>query len=550
MRALVIDDSRAIRGIIAKILRSLDFETSEACDGREAWDLLQREGPFDVVTVNWEMPVMDGLQFVAKVRRDPRYRALPLLMISSESDGKRVDQALGQGVDQYLFKPCTQQSVATKLAAMGLNVPGDATRDTKGASSAVAMHARSQLPRRGEARPKGNRDDSTPREPGNGSGKSVGVSHGRGISVGQSLGGSRAGAGPSLQRNRIRVLLVDDSAVVRRIVKTTLEDCGGFEVVGGAADGVEGLEMIHQLSPDVVLLDVDMPRMDGLELLKRLREQRSAIPVVMFSSRTERGAKTTTDALLLGAKDFVFKPGGARMADQQAGREAIRDQIAPRLRWLTRRSSSLPGPIRPAARSESVSRIDLVVVAASTGGPAALATLLHDSNFRAALHAPVLIVQHMPTLFTRYLASRLAEDTQLDVAEATAGEMLKPGMIRIAPGGQHLAVSRKGLALFTVVHDGPAVNSCRPSADVLFLSAAEVAKAHLLAVMLTGMGHDGRDGCRAIRQAGGWIVAQDEPTSVVWGMPGSVVKEGLADQVLPIERIGYQIACYLRSGRK
>jgi two-component system chemotaxis response regulator CheB len=269
----------------------------------------------------------------------------------------------------------------------------------------------------------------------------------------------------------------------------------------------------------------------------------------MFSSRTERGAKTATDALLLGAKDFVFKPGGARMADLEAGRRAIVDEIAPRLRWLTRRSSVVPVKTIVASRSDAVSRIDLVVVAASTGGPAALATVMRDPTLRLALSTPILIVQHMPAMFTKHLASRLASDCGLDIAEATEEEELKPGMIRIAPGGRHLAVTRRGMGLATVVHDGPAVNSCRPSADVLFLSAAEIVKSRLLAVMLTGMGRDGRDGCRAIHTAGGWIVAQDEASSVVWGMPGSVVKEGLADQVVPLEKIGSQLARFLRIGR-
>ena len=284
MRALVVDDSKAIRGIIAKIMRSLNFETVEVSNGLEAIESLRHDHAYDVVTVNREMPIMDGIEFVDAVRRDRRFRSLRLLMISSESEQTRVSDALKRGVDEYLVKPCTLRSVAQKLELMGVAIPEvmkplPAVRRTRTQAEPTSSDASSQ------ARKKVVVPD--PNEP-------------------------------------IRVLLIDDSAVVRRVVAQTLEEeCEGFKVVGAAKDGLDGLEMIDLVKPEAILLDVDMPRMDGLELLRHLRTRKNVIPVVMFSSRTERGAKTATDALLLGARDFVFKPGGANMQDVGAGQATI-----------------------------------------------------------------------------------------------------------------------------------------------------------------------------------------------------------------------------------
>ena len=537
MRALVIDDSRPIRGIIAKIMRSLDFETIEAQDGSEAWGILNEQGPFDIVTVNWEMPEMDGVQFATKVRSAVRYRKMPLLMISSIADSERIGQAMRIGVDEYLVKPCTPGAITKKLTALGILASASA-------SSTMTSDAGVNHQQTDEHKLDSRRDS----EPLASKSKKLDSPQLSSREKAETEISSRLPA--SLQS--IRVLTVDDSSMVRNAIKSTLESVGGFSIVGGAADGVEGLEQIEKQRPDVVLLDIEMPRMDGLEMLRTMRSEGNRVPVVMFSSRTERGAKATTDALLLGAKDFVFKPGGARMSDIQAGENVIRDQIAPRLKWLCNRgrtvtarpnSSELP-PVMPTQTKS----IELVVIAASTGGPAALATLFHDSTLRTLLTKPILVVQHMPTMFTKYLASRLAEETGLDIEEAVDGEALRPGMIRIAPGGNHLEVNRSSAGYITAINHSDPVNSCRPSADVLFGSAANEVVGGVLGVMLTGMGHDGRDGCRAIREMGGAVVAQDEATSVVWGMPGSVVAAGLANHVTPIELVGKKIGSYLRVG--
>ena len=348
----------------------------------------------------------------------------------------------------------------------------------------------------------------------------------------------------------VRVLLVDDSPIVRSVLSETLAMYPDIKVAGEARDGVEGLERLASDRPDVVLLDVDMPRMDGLEMLRQMRQRRSSVPVLMFSSRTEQGAKVTTDALLLGAEDFVFKPGGTNMRDPDAGKRAIVDEIVPRLRSLAgKRDAGVESGDTKSIGPSEVGRVELVVVGASTGGPAAIAQLMDDKQLQENLFAPIVIAQHMPKLFTKHLAQRLALDTGLNITEVGDGEVLESGMIRITPGGRHAIVERRRQSLATRLHDQPPVNSCRPSADVLFQSAAATAGPGVLAVVLTGMGNDGRNGCRTIRNSGGRIIVQDEASSVVWGMPGAVAKEGLADHVVPLQQIGVFLASHLRDGR-
>lgn len=540
MRALVIDDSRPIRGIIAKIMRGLNFDTIEAGNGREGWEILSEQGPFDIVTVNWEMPEMDGMQFASKVRRTMRFRHMPMLMISSIDDAESIGSAKKRGVDDYLVKPCTPGAITKKLKSMGVIDPSTATPlDIFG--SKVKQDSKSK-------------SESIERP----NGPLAEMKQGPSSVPQKTLGRSSLKVSPSSeQKGDIRVLMVEDSSFVRNVIKSTLDSIEGFCVVGGAVDGVEGLELIESLQPDVVLLDIEMPRMDGLEMLREMRKLGLRLPVVMFSSRTERGAKATTDALLIGAKDFVFKPGGPRMSDLEAGESAIRNELAPRLKWICDRerakisktlSKTDPKKEGTPLTAALMKPIDLVVIAASTGGPAALASVLRCEALRETLRKPVVIVQHMPAIFTKYLASRLAEETGLDIAEATEGETLKPGMIRIAPGGNHLVVNRTLKEYTTSINRADPVNSCRPSADVLFHSAADAVSGGVLAVMMTGMGHDGRDGCRAIREAGGVVIAQDELTSIVWGMPGSVVAEGLANHVMGLEQIGNKISSYLKVG--
>jgi len=343
----------------------------------------------------------------------------------------------------------------------------------------------------------------------------------------------------------LRVLVVDDSAAIRGVVSATLSADPELCVVATAADGVQGLARVIESPPDVVLLDVEMPVMDGLTMLRELRKIRPRLPVVMFSTLTERGAKVALDALVAGANDYVAKPKGAS-SDEVAAR--IREDVIPKLKQFRRplaKPGSAPAFLVPSAtprpRTEPVAA---VVIGVSTGGPVALAEFL--PAFVKSARVPVLIVQHMPALFTAHLAEQLTKVCGLPVREALDGHQLGSGDILLAPGGRHLKVARSGTMVITQIDDGPPENACRPAADVLFRSAAAVWGGATLAVVLTGMGKDGLKGSEAIHAAGGTILAQDEITSVVWGMPGHVARAGLAEAVLPIRQLGVEVGIRLR----
>jgi two-component system chemotaxis response regulator CheB len=355
--------------------------------------------------------------------------------------------------------------------------------------------------------------------------------------------------------NRIRVLIVDDAVVVRRLVADALAGDPALEVVGMAAHGRIGLTKIPQVNPDVVLLDVDMPEMDGLETLKVLRKTYPRLPVIMFSTLTQRGASATLEALALGANDYATKP--AYVGSVAAAQQRIRDEVIPKIKtlcgrtplpslasttWVARPESSkgvgsqqhsLGTPFEDSGRA---THAQILAIGVSTGGPNALAALL--PSIPADFPVPVVIVQHMPPMFTCRLAERLDSMSQLRVSEGQAGAGLSPGRVYVAPGDYHMVVYRDGVVTRLGLHQGPPENSCRPAVDVLFRSVAEIYSRGVLAVVLTGMGRDGLRGCEAIRAAGGQVLVQDEATSVVWGMPGYVAQAGLAHQVLPLEEIG------------
>jgi two-component system chemotaxis response regulator CheB len=346
----------------------------------------------------------------------------------------------------------------------------------------------------------------------------------------------------------VKVLVVDDSAAVRRIVSGTLADETDFNVVGTARDGQHAITQVVALEPDVVVLDVEMPVLDGLATLPKLLEVRPHLPVVMYSTLTERGASATLEALARGAVDYATKP--TMVANQEAAAAMIRRDLTPlvrtwgRIEQARRRrktSTAMVSPIAPAASAQERvvtrpaprgQRIHAIVVGSSTGGPNALAEVV--SGLPATLPVPVLVVQHMPEVFTRLLAERLDDRCLAPVVEAHQGDIVKPGTLYVAQGGTHLAVHREGTKVIADCTDGPPENFCRPAVDVLFRSAVEVWGGGILAVMLTGMGSDGLEGSRRVVEAGGSVLAQDEATSVVWGMPGAVAKAGLASHLLPL----------------
>jgi two-component system chemotaxis response regulator CheB len=345
-------------------------------------------------------------------------------------------------------------------------------------------------------------------------------------------------------------MVVDDSVVVRRVVSDVLGSDPAIEVAGVAVNGRNALERLPRLAPDLVVLDLEMPEMDGLAALAEIRKGWPRLPVIMYSTLTRRGATATLDALALGASDYLTKPDGAeRPADAV---QRVRDELIPKVKSLCARVVGAPDvparavvrPPAPAAprptRGPVNGRIGVVAIGCSTGGPNALAALM--PVFPADFPVPVVIVQHMPPIFTQMLAERLTSISKVRVHEATQGQPVLPGQAYIAPGGYHMAVARDRGGVRAVLNQGPQENSCRPAVDVLFRSVAAAYPSSALAVILTGIGQDGMRGCEAIRQAGGLVYAQDEVSSVVWGMPGSVVRAGLADRTLSLDVIGHAVS--------
>ena len=354
---------------------------------------------------------------------------------------------------------------------------------------------------------------------------------------------------------RIRVLVVDDSVVVRRLVTDALSSDPAIDVVGVAANGQIALSKVEQLAPDLVTMDIEMPIMNGIEAVRALRKAGYRMPIIMFSTLTERGAVATLDALAAGATDYVTKP--ANVGSVQQSLAQVAGELIPRIKAFVPKPTgsdlpglrSAPGPARPAPerakprlrpRPEGLRRpVCAVVLGSSTGGPEALSRVL--KSLAAPLPVPIVVVQHMPPVFTRQLAARLDRLGPSSVVEAAGGEDLQPGTVYIAPGDFHLELTRSASGARTHLSQGPPVNFCRPAVDVMIKSAVGVYGGDLLAVVLTGMGSDGKVGCEEVATAGGTVIVQDEPTSVVWGMPGAVAGAGLAHAILPIDEVAAAI---------
>jgi two-component system chemotaxis response regulator CheB len=351
---------------------------------------------------------------------------------------------------------------------------------------------------------------------------------------------------------KTRVLVVDDAIVMRRLLTEALHRDPRIEVVGSAPNGRIGLQKIPQLNPDLVTLDVEMPELDGLATLREIRRTHPRLPVIMFSLLTQRGAVATLDALAAGANDYVTKPTeSANLADSIAKLEAdLVPKIHAQCRKLVSPSASLPAapPRLPSVTPSGTRPLDLVCIASSTGGPNAL----HDvfRGFTHSLPVPVAIVQHMPPMFTRLLAERLnAIGGPVRCVEAKDGDVLRPGCAYLAPGGFHLTLVRGAAGeLVCRTNETPPENSCRPAADVLFRTAAAT-EASILGVVMTGMGSDGMRGCQHILEHRGQVIAQDEATSVVWGMPGAVAHAGLAEKLLPLGALAQEITRRALAGR-
>lgn len=354
--------------------------------------------------------------------------------------------------------------------------------------------------------------------------------------------------------SKVRVLLVDDSVVIRRMLSNILSEDPDIEVAGTASNGQLGLAKVEHLNPDVLVMDIEMPVMTGLEALAALRKTHPKLPIIMFSTLTTRGGTATLDALALGASDYVTKPANVGSINESI--DQIRAELIPRVKALGggRRFLFTAPPLRPApapaARSMprlSGGRVDVVVIGVSTGGPRALAEVV--PNLPGSFPVPVLIVQHMPPIFTKLLAERLDGQSPLQVEEAVDGRPVERGRVLIAPGDHHMVISREGTSVVARLNQDPPESSCRPAADPLFRSAVNAYGAGVLGVVLTGMGQDAYLGAAAIRDAGGQVVVQDEATSVVWGMPGIIFRNGLTDCELPLVGVASEIVKRVGAGR-
>jgi two-component system, chemotaxis family, protein-glutamate methylesterase/glutaminase len=343
----------------------------------------------------------------------------------------------------------------------------------------------------------------------------------------------------------IRVLVVDDSALMRKLIPAILARDPSIEVVGTAMDGAFALKKIEELRPDVVTLDLEMPRMDGMETL-RLIMRRAPLPVILFSTHSKEGAYSTLKALALGAVDFIAKP-----TDAAAGHlETIADQLIDKIKVAKRAvGRKLPPavladepPLKKGTRA-ALAPNRIIAIGISTGGPNALQFVL--SQIPADFPASILVVQHMPEGFTEMFARRLDECCALDVQEAKSGDLLVAGRVLICPGNRHMMVRRMPRGDMAVLSDVPPVNGHRPSVDVLFHSVAQEFALTAVGVLMTGMGEDGAEGLGAIKAAGGMTIAQSEDTCVVSGMPRAAILKGHANKIVPLDSMGaYLVSQY------
>lgn len=373
---------------------------------------------------------------------------------------------------------------------------------------------------------------------------------------------------------RLRVLIVDDTIVYRKILSEIVESMSDAVLIGTAPHGRLALTKLEQTPADLVLLDVEMPEMNGLEALKEIRRRHPSTSVIMVSGTNMSSAEITLRCLEQGALDFLRKPEGS---DAEASRNELRDKLRPLMRHVQTRmnlqrgtglkpaAASVPPlhpppvlapppqPLRPPTRIALPSRIDIVGIGVSTGGPNALAEVI--PRLAADFPVPVLLVQHMPPLFTASLAEHLNQKSPLSVREAKDGEPILPGQVLIAPGGNHMVVRRRtegeGRESFPIVglNENPPENSCRPSVDVLFRSIAAQYEGNMLAVVMTGMGNDGCEGVRAMKRRGCTCLTQSEASCVVYGMPLAVDEAGLSDEQVPLERLADRINYLVKKNR-
>jgi two-component system chemotaxis response regulator CheB len=347
----------------------------------------------------------------------------------------------------------------------------------------------------------------------------------------------------------IKVLIVDDAVMIRKMVSSVLNEDPDIEVVGTAANGKIALMKFPQLKPDIISCDIEMPEMDGLTTVREIRKIDKKVPIIMYSTLSQSGASITLQCMSAGATDYVTKP--ANVGSINDGLQKLREELIPKIKsiclgGMSPGAATPPGqqksvyaPARKFTPGESVPKssgpVKLLCIGSSTGGPNALMKVFE--TMPKDMPVPIVMVQHMPPMFTKMLAKQINDQTKIDIKEGEEGEIIQNGKVYLAPGGKHMELKKTATGMAITLHEGPQVNFCRPAVDPLFDSAVKCAGGNIVAVILTGMGSDGLHGCENIRAAGGYIIAQDEATSVVWGMPGHVAKAGVADEVLPLHKI-------------
>jgi len=374
----------------------------------------------------------------------------------------------------------------------------------------------------------------------------------------------------------LRILVVDDSALYRQLVKNVLRNVPDVQVVGLACTGMEALAKIPELQPDLLTLDVQMPDMNGLELLREIKNRQLGVKAIMISSLTAHGAQVTTDALLAGAFDFIQKPNSP---DAETNRKLLQELLFEKINaFQESRSTTMPVRKQASALSRSIAskervaevkpwidtagtvskpdsaslrsgsgHIDAVVIGTSTGGPLALREII--PKLPSTLGVPVFVVQHMPQGYTKSLAARIGEMSQLPVQEAANSMIVEPNQVYVAPGGLHMGIEVQRGKHWISTSDSPPEHNCRPSVDYTLRSVAKAYAGRLLVVILTGMGRDGTEGCRLVRQLGGSVLAQHPDGCVVYGMPKAVVEEQLANRVVPLEKMATWIVRMLEASR-
>ncbi|MDN3276442.1 chemotaxis response regulator protein-glutamate methylesterase [Frankia sp. RB7] len=384
--------------------------------------------------------------------------------------------------------------------------------------------------------------------------------------AGNSTMGSSREAGP------LRVMVVDDSVVIRGLISRWIGAEHDMEVAASLRTGLEAVNQIERINPDVAVLDIEMPELDGISALPQLLAKKRDLVIIMASTLTRRNAEISFKALSLGAADYIPKPESTR---ETSAADVFHHDLIQKIRHLGARLRRKPAvaspplapasPAAPAARAPAVARPaapapalhalssgplttrpfstqapKVLLIGSSTGGPQALMALVIELG-PVIDRVPVLITQHMPPTFTTILAEHLARSSRKPAAEAVDGEPVKPGRIYLAPGGKHMRVVRNGADVAIALDDGPAVNFCKPAVDPLFTSAIDIWHGHILSVILTGMGSDGMRGGKDIVAAGGSVIAQDEASSVVWGMPGAAANAGICAAILPLNQIGAKV---------